>query len=221
MGGTEFAIALAAFLLVWYFAGLYLGRRRAAALIRQIRDSLELYGGRSTIRWFGRSAFRIEIEFPAAPFKRVGVSLVLEPRETFLLWLVWRCFGRRDWLMAAASVDGGAKGIFDVYHPRRRGSQDSINEVRALGWTAEPFPGRPPLLYAAPGREGRELACSAMALLQGLEIWQLRVRHKEPQLVVGLPVPADEKRVPLPILGLLPRLVECVTTCGGAEGAGG
>jgi hypothetical protein len=116
--------------------------------------------------------------------------------------------------MVGASVDGAVKGIFDIYHPRRRGGLDAANEIRALGWTAEPLPGRQALLHAAPGKEGRVLAQSAMTLLQGLDVWQLRVRHKEPQIVVSLPVPVSETRVPLPIFRLLPELVECVTARG-------
>jgi hypothetical protein len=53
-----------------------------------------------------------------------------------------------------------------------------------------------------------------MTLLRGLDVWQVRVRHKEPQLVVSLPVPVGETRVPLPIFRLLPQLVECVTAHG-------
>jgi len=210
MSGTDLAIGLAAFLLLWYLAGLYLGRRRGGALVRQVRDSLQTFGGQATIRWIGRSAFRIEVESPASPLKKLGVSLVLEPRETFLLWLVWRCFGRRDWLMVGVSVQGTVKAICDVYHPRRRGALDAAHEVRSLGWTAEPLPGRPELLHAAPGKEGRALAQAVLAVLRGMDVWQVRIRHKEPQLVVSLPVPTSETRVPLPIFTLLPQLVDCV-----------
>jgi hypothetical protein len=206
---TDLIIALAAFLILWYVVGLYLNRRRGGALVRQIRDSLQSFGGQATIRWIGRSAFRIEVESLPSPLKKLGVSLVLEPRETFLLWLVWRCFGRRVWLMVGVSMGGTVKAIFDVYHPRRRGALDAANEVRSLGWTAEALPGRPELLHAAPGKEGRALAQAVMALFHGTDVWQVRVRHKEPQLVVSLPVPASETRVPLPIFTLLPQLVDC------------
>ncbi len=212
MSVIDLIIALTAFLILWYVVGLYLGRRRAGALVKQIRESIQAFGGQATIRWIGRSAFRIEVDSPSSPFKKLGVSLVLEPRETFLLWLVWRCFGRRDWLMVAASVDGTVKGIFDVYHPRRRGGLDAANEVRSLGWTVEPLPGRPGLVHAAPGKEGRALAQAVLTVLRGTDVWQVRVRHKEPQLVVSLPVPTSERRVPLPIFTLLPQLIDCILT---------
>jgi hypothetical protein len=210
MSGTEFAIGLAAFLLAWYVVGLYLGRRRGGVLVGQIRDSLQGFGGQAMIRWIGRSAFRIEVESLSPPFKKLGVSVVLEPRETMLLWLVWRCFGRRDWLVVSVSADGAVKGIFDVYHPRRRGALDAVAELRALGWKPEAVPGQPDLLHAAPGKDGRALAQEVLAVLRGVEVWQIRVRHREPQLIVSLPLPVGEARVPLPIFTLLRQLVDSV-----------
>ncbi|MBI2455386.1 MAG: hypothetical protein HYV46_04530, partial [candidate division NC10 bacterium] len=57
--GTDLAIGLAAFLLMWYVAGIQVNRRRAVTLVRQVRDSIQPFGGTATIRWIGRSAFRI------------------------------------------------------------------------------------------------------------------------------------------------------------------
>ena len=65
--GTNLAIGLAAFLLGWYVIGLYLNRRRAGQLVRQVRDSIQPFGGTATIRWIGRSAFRIEAAQLHAP----------------------------------------------------------------------------------------------------------------------------------------------------------
>ena len=92
-----------------------------------------------------------------APLTGLGVSLLLEPRETFLLWIVGRWSGRRDWLMLSVTLTGVVKGAFEVYHPKRRGAMDSAREVRELGWQTAPLPGRPELLCAAPGPDGRAL----------------------------------------------------------------
>jgi hypothetical protein len=215
--GTNLAIALAAFLLGWYVIGLYINRRRAGQLVRQIRDSIQQFGGAATIRWIGRSAFRIETDKLHAPLAALGVSLLLEPRETFLLWLVGRWSGRRDWLMIGATLSGPVKGAFEVYYPKRRGAMDSAREIRSLGWQAAPSPGRPELLCAAPGPDGRALAQEVLSALRGVEVWHVRVRNKAPQLTISLPVPASETRVPLPIFPVIPQLANIILARGTSE----
>jgi hypothetical protein len=215
--GTNLAIALAAFLLGWYVIGLYINRRRGGQLVRQVRDSIQQFGGAATIRWIGRSAFRIETDKLHAPLAALGISLLLEPRETFLLWLVGRWSGRRDWLMIGATVSGPVKGAFEVYYPKRRGATDSAREIRSLGWQVAPSPGRPELLCAAPGPDGRALAQEALSALRGVEVWHVRVRNKAPQLTISLPVPASETRVPLPIFPLIPQLASIILARGTSE----
>jgi hypothetical protein len=215
--GTNLAIGLAAFLLGWYFIGLYLNRRRAGQLVRQVRDSIQPFGGAATIRWIGRSAFRIEAEQVHAPLTGLGVSLLLEPRETFFLWLAGRWSGRRDWLMVSATLDGVVKGAFEVYHPKRRGAMDSAREVRELGWQTAALPGRPELISAAPGPDGRALAQETLSAMCGVDVWRVRVRNKAPQLTISLPIPADETRVPLPVFPLVPQLAEIILARGVAD----
>jgi hypothetical protein len=212
--GTNLAIGLAAFLLGWYVIGLYINRRRAGQLVRQVRDSIQQFGGTATIRWIGRSAFRIEAEQLHAPLSGVGISLLLEPRETFLLWLVGRWSGRRDWLMVSVTVNGVVKGAFEVYHPKRRGAMDSAHEVRELGWPTAALPGRPELVSAAPGPDGRALAQEVLSALHGIDVWRVRVRNKAPQLTISLPIPATETRVPLPVFPLIPQLAHIILARG-------
>jgi hypothetical protein len=215
--GTNLAIGLAAFLLGWYVIGLYMNRRRAGQLVRQVRDSIQQFGGTATIRWIGRSAFRIEAAQLRPPLTSLGISLLLEPRETFLLWLVGRWSGRRDWLMLSVTLDGVVKGAFEVYHPRRRGAADSAREVRELGWQTTALPGRPGLISAAPGPDGRALAQETLSALRGLDVWRVRVRNKAPQLTMSLPVPAAETRTPLPVFPLIPELAGIILARGTAE----
>jgi len=204
--GTNLTIALAAFLLGWYVIGLYINRRRAGQLVRQVRDSIQQFGGAATIRWIGRSAFRIEADKLQAPVAALGVSLLLEPRETFLLWIAGRWSGRRDWLILSVSLTGVVRGAFEVYHPKRRGAMDSAREVRELGWQTAPLPGRSELLCAAPGADGRALAQEVLSTLRGVDVWRVRVRNKAPQLTISLPIPTTETRVPLPVFPLIPQL---------------
>jgi hypothetical protein len=212
--GTDLAIGLAGFLLLWYVVGMQINRRRAPALVRQVRESLQPFGGTATIRWFGRSAFRIEAEQLASPFVRLGISVVLEPRETFFLWAVGRLRGRRDWLVAAVTLGGRVASSFEVYHPRRRGAFQVASEIRDKEWRQEPLAGRPPLLCAAPDADGHALAREIMGLLGRMEIWRVGLRPEAPHLTLSLPVSATETRSPLPIFAVLPQLAQTVLSRG-------
>jgi hypothetical protein len=212
--GTNLAIGLAAFLLIWYVIGVQIKRRRARTLVRQVRESIEPFGGSATIRWFGRGAFRIEVERPAAPLARLGMSVLLEPRETFFLWVVGRLRGRRDWLVTSVTLGGRVASSFEVYHPKRRGAFQVASEIREKGWRQEPLGGRPPFLCAAPDADGHAMAREIMSLLARLEVWRVGLRPEAPHLTISLPVPATETRSPLPIFPLLPQIAQIVLSRG-------
>lgn len=212
--GTDLAIALAAFLMLWYVVGMRINRRRAVTLVRQVRDSLQPFGGTATIRWFGRSAFRVEADQLAAPLIRLGISVLLEPRETFFLWAVGRLRGRRDWLVTGVSLGGRVGASFEVYHPKRRGAFQVASEIREKEWREEPLAGRPPLLCAAPDADGRALAREILNMLGGTEVWRVGLRPEAPHLTISLPIPVTETKTPLPILAALPRLAQAVLSRG-------
>lgn len=210
LAGTDLAIGLAAFLLLWYVIGIHINRRRAVTLMRQVRDSIQPFGGTATIRWFGRSAFRVEVEQLASPLVRLGASVVLEPRETFFLWVVGRLRGRRDWLVTGVTLSGRVASSFEVYHPKRRGAFQVASEIRDKGWRQEPLAGRPSLLCAAPDADGQALAREVMNILARIEVWRVGLRPEAPHLTMSLPVPATEAQKTLPIFTILPQLAHTV-----------
>ncbi len=212
--GTDLAIGLAAFLLLWYVLGMQINRRRAVTLVRQVRESLTPFGGTATIRWFGRSAFRVEADQLTSPFVRLGISVLLEPRETFFLWAVGRLRGRRDWLVTGVTLGGPVAGRFEVYHPRRRGAFQVASEIRDKGWRQDPLAGRPPLLCAAPDADGHALAREIMNVISRIEVWRVGLRPESPHLTISLPIPASESRTPLPIFAALPQLAQTVRSRG-------
>jgi hypothetical protein len=212
--GTDLAIGLAGFLLLCYVVGMQINRRRAVTLVRQVRDSIQPFGGTATIRWYGRNAFRIEAEQLTSPFVRMGISVVLEPRETFFLWVFGRLRGRRDWLVTGVTLSGNVASAFEVYHPQRRGAFQVASEIRSKGWRQEPLAGRPPLLCAAPDIDGQALAREVMSLLTRIEVWRVGLHPETPHLTISLPMPATETRSPLPVFALLPQLAQTVLSRG-------
>jgi hypothetical protein len=208
--GTSLALALAGFLLIWYVIGMQVKRRRGHALMRQVRDSVLPLEGGATIRWIGRNAFRVEVEKLPAPYVHLSVSVLLEPYETCILWLVGRLRGRRDWLVASVSLLDRVAGSFEVYHPGRRGAFQVSRDIREKGWREEPLPGRPQLRCAAPDADGRSLAQQVLTVLGGQPVWRVALQPEKPNLILSLPLPATETRTPLPVFACLPQLVKTV-----------
>ncbi|MFB3816708.1 MAG: hypothetical protein ACE147_03495 [Candidatus Methylomirabilales bacterium] len=207
--GNQAVILLAAFLLAWYAVGLHLNRRRGAQLVRQVRDAVRVLGGSATIRWMGRSAFRIDAEQLSGSVSRLGLSVLLEPRETFLLWLVGRLAGRRDWLMLSAVLSGPAGPAFEAYHPKRRGAPDAARRIALEGWKAERVPGRS-LLIAGRDADARALGQEVLQALAGIEVWGASLHPEEQRLTLSLPVPAAETRTGLPAIAVLPQLADLI-----------
>lgn len=208
--GNQAVIFLAAFLLVWYAIGLHLNRRRAGQLVRQVRDAIRALGGSATIRWMGRSAFRIEVEQLPGAVSRLGLTVLLEPRETFLLWLVGHLTGRRDWLMLSAILSVPVGPAFEAYHPKRRGAPDAARRIALEGWKAEPVPGRPPLLVAGRDADARALGQEVLQALPGIEVWGASLHPEEQRLSLSLPIPAAESRLELTVLTVLPQLANLI-----------
>jgi hypothetical protein len=142
----------------------------------------------------------------------MDISVVLEPRETFFLWVFGRLRGRRDWLVAAATLGGSVRSAFEVYHPGRRGVSQAAFVIRNKGWRQDPLAGRAPLLCAAPDADGHALVREVMSLLLQIEVWRVGLHQEAPHLTISMPVPATETRSTLPVFGLLPQLAKTVLT---------
>lgn len=98
------AIGITLVLFVWYLVGSYLNRRRSQQLINIIRQAVPLVGEKPTIKWYGRSAFQVDIGEPRAPFAGFHLLCVLEPRD-FALAQAWNRYkGRRDQVLIRADL---------------------------------------------------------------------------------------------------------------------
>lgn len=96
------AAVLAIVVLVWYFFGYRLNRRRAIEIAQIVREHLPVMGEKPTLRWYGVSGFFVTVEEPAEPFRNVSLSVLLEPREVVLLWLWRRLVGQVDRVLVRA-----------------------------------------------------------------------------------------------------------------------
>lgn len=214
MSGTQFVLALSAVLLFSFFVGAVLNRRRGADLAKQVWESVKGFGDTATIRWFGRSGFRIEVEKANSPFTRLAVSILLEPREALPVWAFGRLRGRRDLLVVSTGLAGPVGVALDIYDPNGAGGKQLGREIRARGWEEEPVAGRPGLLCGSSTRRGRDLARDVIAAIGTLPVWRIGVREEDPHLIITMPAPPASSRTPLRIFTSLPDLARVVLRTG-------
>lgn len=143
------AVGVALLLLGWYAVGSWLNRRRASQLIAVIREAAGAVGSKPTIKWYGRSAFQIEIGEPRPPFAGFYVLCLLEPRD-FPLAQAWtRLRGRRDQVLIRA----------DIKRPPRKASRPDPRDHHIAGLTGvEIRPEQPHLQFTLQVGAGDELS---------------------------------------------------------------
>ncbi|MBI3325463.1 MAG: hypothetical protein HYZ81_02005, partial [Nitrospinae bacterium] len=128
MGGgieAQLVIGLAVFMLAWYFVGQQAMRRRGLTVLRWVRAGVDILGEGPQLRWLGGSAFQLTLERPAPPFKAMAVTVVLEPREIFFMWLVNRFRKRRDMLVVRADFATRPRALFELFREAGRSGKEA------------------------------------------------------------------------------------------------
>jgi hypothetical protein len=141
MGGIEgqLVIGLSVLVLAWYFVGQQAMRRRGLALLQWVRQGLDTLGDRPQLQWLGASAFEFTLEAPTHPFKAVSVTVVLEPREIFFLWLVNRLRQRRDLLVVRGDLTTQPPLMLELFRAGGRSGQEAKAMADSAGWSIEAF----------------------------------------------------------------------------------
>jgi hypothetical protein len=100
------ATVLVIVVLLWFTVGTQRNIRRGNEMLAWLQGGLPQLGRRTTLRWFGSSAVRLDIADASPPFEAVQVSVVLEPRDLGWLWAWARRRGRRDFLVLRGTLPG-------------------------------------------------------------------------------------------------------------------
>jgi hypothetical protein len=188
MGGIEgqLVIGLSVLVLAWYFVGQQAMRRRGLALLQWVRQGVHILGDRPKLQWLGASAFQFTLEVPTPPFRAVSVTVVLEPREIFLLWLVNRFRQRRDLLVVRGDLTLRPPLMLELFRAGGRSGQEAKAMANSAGWTIEAF-----------DTSGLQLAASSplsQDLLHGVTrqledhlgaLRRLSLRHSSPHLLLN------------------------------------
>jgi hypothetical protein len=181
--------------LVWFALGTGGNIRKGNQLLRWLQGGLPLLGGRTTLRWLGSSAVRLEIVDPVPPFRQAEVVVVLEPRDVGLLWAWARARRRRDFLIVRARLERPPR--FELVAADLRGwtGQDALRDVDPEAWSFADWD--EPSVRAAHG-PGADPAVTRRLWdrLDGASggIWRLSIRRAPPHLEVHV-LPPDTAAV--------------------------
>jgi hypothetical protein len=192
--------------LVWFALGTVRNIRRGNQLLRWLQGGLPLLGRRTTLRWLGSSAVRLEIVDPRRPFRQAEVVVVLEPRDVALLWAWARARRRRDFLIVRARLERSPR--FELVAADLRGwtGRDALRGVDPEDWSFADW-GEPSIRVAhGPGADpaATRRLWDRLAGASG-GIWRLSVRRGPPHLEVHV-LPGDTATVTAE--GLIGAVVE-------------
>jgi len=146
----------------WFALGTHINVRKGHHFLEWLQDGLPLVGEKTTLRWLGSSVVHLQIENARAPFRRVEVLVVLEPRDVPPLWLLSRLRGRRDLLIVRTELRFVPRLQVEILDRQAWSTRAVDREVRQQQWQPMPFENTAFQVYAlAPVANVAELLAEA------------------------------------------------------------
>lgn len=173
---AEMAIFVVAVIAIvgWFAVGTHLNVRKGHQFLDWLQGGLPLVGEKTTLRWLGSSVVHLQVEKAHAPFRRVEVLIVLEPRDVPPLWLLSRLRGRRDLLIVRTELRSVPKLQLEILHTEAWATRDIEREVSAQPWQLAESP--PFRVYTlAAGANPAELLAEAKQA--GMDTLRIGVRR--------------------------------------------
>lgn len=212
---TQAVIALSIVLVVWYFVGSQMNRRRAISLLRWIREGLPTLDGEATMNWIGRSAFQVNVQKVKYPFKRMGLMVLLEPREVLLLWLFNHLRGQRDLLVFKAELRNRPKAEVEIMPKGGKITKEVLKAIEGETWTRGEIEDTD-LMVIRKGKGAVSLAERLTPLLHehAPYILRLSLRKESPQFLANLSLSGLEREPAEALFGLLKEMSEEMAVSG-------
>ncbi len=130
-------IAVCVLLGVWYFAGVWVNRRRGIQLARALRERLLALGAEELAgRWVNASIFQFVAQRATTPVSKLAAIIVLESRELPLVWWVNLLRNRRDLLVVRMDLRPAPRaGVeLEAYRQGAKPERDVRQRLTEPGW---------------------------------------------------------------------------------------
>jgi len=176
--------------LLWFALGTGRNIRKGNELLRWLQGGLPLLGRRTTMRWLGSSAVRLEIVDPVAPFREAEVVVVLEPRDVVVLWAWARAHRRRDFLIVRARLQRAPRFELVAADPHGWTGRDAHRGMDPEAWSFADWADPPVRVAHGPGADAdaTRRMWDRLTLASG-GVWRLSVRRAPPHLEVHVRPP--------------------------------
>jgi hypothetical protein len=203
--GLPIAFALGAFLILWYFVGNELMRRRAHRLALWSKRVVDPLGGRQSISWLSGQAFRLDVDEPSRPFHSASITGLVESWDVPVVWAWNRIHGRRDLVLLRLDLVNQPLWGLEVYRPGSILAGDARHFARQEGWQDVQ---RADLRIAGAGETPLELAEQLVRTLDAERdrLIRLAVRRQDTHLLLAVTVPDLASLDPVRITRLVERL---------------
>jgi len=179
--GTQAIVALCGLLVAWYVAGHLYNRKLGVRMRRGLAAGLDDLGGETEQGWIGSPAAGATVNVTGAepPFRRLEVTLLLENRESPLLWLLDQFRKRRDRIIVRATLRSPRRGEVRI----RAGAQPRDHEE---SWTWKEGPHGLSIAYR--GHKASELVRSLSAWVEkyGAQLRRLDWCKQDPHIDLEL-----------------------------------
>ncbi len=207
---SQVVIALCILLTAWYVVGWRLNRIRGQRLLEWIVRGLRTSGDQTTVSKLGMSGFQVNVRKTGAPFKTIEATIVLQPREILLLWILNLLRGRTDYLILKGTLRSAPRGEVEVVEKKGSQAQRVTKGLEDSDWTRRDATSG--LVMAFRGRGGEQHAKAISPLLKDLgpRLVRLSLGRKAPHLLANLSLAGLDQESALLLLSSLRELAQAI-----------
>ncbi len=187
-----------------------MNRRHGRRLLEWIIRGLRASGGQITASRLGMSGYQVSVHKAQAPFKSIETTLLLQPREILLLWMLNLLRGGSDYFVFNGTLRAPPRGEVEVVKKRGRLATPLLKGLEENTWTSQEAGSG--LIIASRGKKGQQQAQAISHLVEDLSprLLRLSLSKKTPHLLVNLSLAGLDEQSALLLFCSLRDLAQAV-----------